>query len=140
MRIKLTIVASVALAVCGVTLAGCKKAEQKPPADPYSSDVVVRKIAEQGALLNDAVKQKDFAAIDNQAYYLQGMVKALYSKLDAEQKQRSGSFLDEVIKVAEELDHAAGRRHEGATVASMEKLQGLLKELEKQFPGTKQGS
>jgi len=137
MRLALTILAGAALAASGLTLAGCQKSEQKPQGDPLSSDIVAGKIAEQGALLNAAVKQRDFASIDKQAYYLQGMIKALALKLDAEQKQRSGRFFDEVIRVAEELDHAAGRRHGEATAASNEKLQGLLKELEKQFPGTK---
>lgn len=132
-------VACAVLAVFGLSLAGCKKADPMPQGDPFSSNIVARKIAEEGALLNDSVKQRDFASIDKQAYYLQGMIKALSSKLDAEQKQRTASFFDEMIKVAEELDHAAGRRHEEATVASNEKLQGMLKELEKQFQGTKQG-
>ena len=48
-----------------------------------------------------------------------------------------GVFFDEVFKVAEELDHAAGRRHEEAVVASNEKLQGLLKDVEKKFQGPK---
>ena len=136
---KLTIVAIVALAGCGLTLAGCKKADTKPQADPYSSDGVVRKVMEQGVLLGDAVKAKDFPSIDKQAYYLQGMIKALQSKLDAGQQQRLAGYFDEVIKVAEELDHAAGRRHEAATVASMAKLQGLLNDLEKQVQATKAG-
>src|SRR5262249_14725707 len=83
--------------------------------------------------------RRDFGSIDTQAYYLQGMIKALAAKLDAKKKQRSASFFDEVIKVAEGLDHAAGRRHEEATVASNEKLQGLLKEVEKPFQRPKHG-
>jgi len=137
-RAKLIIAAS--LAFCfGVVMIGCKKEEPKARADPYSSDGVVRKIMEQGALLNDAVKAKDFASIDKQAYYLQGMIKALQSKLDAAARQRLAGYFDEVLKAAEELDHAAGRRHEAATSASMDKLQGLLKDLEMQVQGTKQG-
>ena len=92
MSVQLKIVASVALAVCGVTLAGCQKADTKPQADPYSSDGVVRKIVEQGVLLSDAVKAKDFPSIDTQAYYLQGMVKALQSKLDAGQNNAWQDF------------------------------------------------
>lgn len=137
MRPVILIVAGVSLAFFGLTWAGCKKADEKPQGDPFSSDNVFHKIAKQGALLNESVKQRDFGSIDTQAYYLQGMIKALGTKLDAEQKQRSASFFNEIIKVAEELDHAAGRRHEEATVASNEKLQNLLKELEKQVQGPK---
>jgi len=43
------------------------------------------------------------------------------------------AILDEVGRVAEELDHSAGRRHQEATEASMQKLQAVLKEFEAQF-------
>src|SRR6266487_6931135 len=137
MRAKLIIVVSLAFCLGALVTIGCKKAEQKAPADPYSSDGVMRKIVEQSAVLRDAVKAKDFPSIDKQAYYLQGMIKALQSRLDAGERQRLAGYFDEVLKAAEELDHAAGRRHEAATSASKDKLQGLLKDLEMQVQGTK---
>jgi hypothetical protein len=105
--------------------------------DPDSAVATVQKIMEQGVLLTDAVKRKDFATVDDQAYYLQGLTKALDSRLDAEQKQRLKAILDEVGRVAEELDHSAGRRHQEATEASMQKLQAVLKEFEAQFKAEK---
>jgi hypothetical protein len=139
MRAKLIIAFSLAFCLGALWSIGCKKAEQKAAADPYSSEGVLRKVMEQGALLSDAVKAKDFPSIDKQAYYLQGMIKALQSKLDAGERERLAGYFDEVLRAAEELDHAAGRRHEAATMASMEKLQGLLKDLAKHVQGTKQG-
>ena len=134
MRSKLLMVASLALAVSGVGLVGCKKkAAQNSRLDPHSSEGLMQQVVVQGNMLREGVKAKEFAYVDNRAHYLQGVVKALYSSLDAEKKQRLESLFNEVIKVAEELDHAAGRRHEGATVASMEKLDGLLKELQAQL-------
>jgi hypothetical protein len=128
-------VASLALTALGV--AGCKKANPPVQIDPDSAVGTVQKIMEQGVLLSDAVKRKDFATVDEQAFYLQGLAKALYSRLDAEQNQRLKAILDEVARVAEELDHSAGRRHQEATEASMQKLQAVLNEFEAQFKAEK---
>src|SRR6058998_2156597 len=117
-------------ATAALVLAGCRKANRPVPIDPDSADGTVQKIMEQGVLLSDAVKKKDFATVDDQAYFLQGLTKALYLRLDPEQKQRLKASLDEVARVAEELDHSAGRRHLEASEASMEKLQAVLKEFE----------
>jgi len=89
--------------------------------------------------LSDAVKRKDFASVDDQAFFLQGLTKALHSRLDAERQQTLKGILDEVARVAEELDHSAGRRHQEATEASMQKLQEVLKEFEAQFKAGKKG-
>ncbi len=121
------------LAVAALVLAACRKANPPAAINPDSADGTVQKIMEQGVLLGDAVKKKDFATVDDQAYFLQGLIKALYLRLDAEQQQKLKTILDEVARVAEELDHSAGRRHLEATEASMEKLQAVLKEFESQF-------
>ena len=130
-------VAGLALTALGV--AGCKKANRPVQIEPHSAEGTVQKIMELGGLLSDAVKRKDFATVDEQAFYLQGLTKALYSRLDAEQNQRLKAILDEVARVAEELDHSAGRRHQEATEASMQKLQAVLNEFEAQFKAEKKG-
>jgi hypothetical protein len=137
MRVNLLIVTGLAVAGFGLGLVGCKKAEQKSKIDPHSPEAVLRQVVDLGAVLKEGVRAKDFAYVNDRAYYLQGMAKALYAKLDAGEQQRLGRVFNDVTRVAEELDHAAGRRHEGATVASMEKLEGLLKELEAQFGTTR---
>ena len=133
MRFSLLIVAGLAVAVCGFCLAGCRKAEQKPKLDPHSPEALVRQIMDLGTVLKEGVRVKDYAYVNDRAFYLQGLAKALNAKLDAGQKQRLDRLFNDVTRVAEELDHAAGRRHEGATIASMEKLEGLLNELDAQL-------
>ena len=137
MRAKILTRWGVSLALTALVLAGCKKANRAATIDPDSADATVQKIMEQGVLLGDVVKKKDFATVDDQAYFLQGLTKALYLRLDAEQKAKLKTSLDEVARVAEELDHSAGRRHQEATEASMEKLQAVLKEFEAQFKADK---
>ncbi len=133
MRPKLLTLFGISLATTALALTSCKKANRPAPINPDSADGTVQKIMEQGVLLSDAVKKKDFATVDDQAYFLQGLTRALYLRLDAEQKEKLKTILDEVAQVAEELDHSAGRRHQEATEASMEKLQAVLKEFEAQF-------
>ena len=136
MREKLVALCGFGLAVA-LGLAGCRKASPPVQINPDSAENTVKKIMDQGVLLSDSVKRKDFAKVDEQAYFLHGLTQALYSRLDAEQKQNLKAGLDEVARVAEELDHSAGRRHEEATEASMQKLQAALKEFETQFKAGK---
>lgn len=133
MRGKLWIFAGLVLLVGGWALMGCKKPAAPARLDPHSNEGLMQAIADQGALLREGVRAKDYNYVDDRAFYLQGLAKALRDKLDPERKQRLTPLFNEVIRVAEELDHAAGRRHEPATVAMMEKLDSLLKELQAQF-------
>ena len=133
MRLNFWIVAGLAAASGGLWLVGCTKSEPKPKLDPHSPEALVQQILDLGRVLQEGVRVKDFAYVNDRAFYLQGLAKALFAGLDAERQRRLARLFNDVTRAAEELDHAAGRRHEGATVASMEKLEGLLKELEGQL-------
>jgi hypothetical protein len=130
-RILTSCAFSVALAA-GLAV-GCKEAKQSVKSDPHSPQAAMRAIMEQGDLLNDAMKRKDFQFIHDNMYYLQSLAKALYGKLEAEQKERLKARFDELTSVTDELDHAAGRRHGEATQATMKRLLELLKDLDGQF-------
>jgi hypothetical protein len=132
MRVKLLIFAEVALMV-GLATVGCKKPAQQSKVDPHSPDGLVEALVRQGTLLREGVRSKDYSYVDDRAYYLQGIAKALQAKLNPEQRQRLDPLFNDVIRVAEELDHAAGRHHEGAVNASMDKLEALLKELQVKY-------
>ena len=126
----------ICLASSGLVLTACKKAQQPARVDPHSPQAALQTIMVQGSLLNDAAKRKDFLFIHDNMYYLQSLTKALQSKLDAGEKERLGNLFEELAKVTNELDHSAGRRHEEATQASMQRLQEVLKNLETQFKAT----
>jgi hypothetical protein len=133
MRVNLVIVVGLAVAVCGLCGAGCKKAEQKPKMDPHSPAGILQAMEQQVKLFNDALLRKDFAYIHDYAYYFNGMILAMHSQLDGAQKQRLRGSLEELSKLTNELDHSAGRRHAEATTATMQRLQVILGELGKQF-------
>ena len=133
MRVNLVVVAGFAVAICGLCGLGCKKAEQKPKIDPHSVAGTLQAMEQQTKLFNDALLRKDFAYIHDYAYYFNGLVLAMHSRLDDAQKQRLRGSLEELGKVTNELDHSAGRRHAEATTATMQHLQAILGELGKQF-------
>ncbi|PYI87391.1 MAG: hypothetical protein DME26_06280 [Verrucomicrobia bacterium] len=137
MRAKILVIVGVGLAMTAMLGNGCKKARPSVKIDPHSPEATIQQILLQGGLLNDAVKRKDFQYIHDNMYYLQSLAKALDAKLEVEQKERLHGLLDELAKVTNELDHSAGRRHEEATQAGMQKLQEVLRELETQFRAEK---
>ena len=139
MRGKLLILAQLCLLVGSVALVGCKKAKE-PPIDPHSPKGVMKAMQDQGRLLNDALNRQDFAYIHDYAYYFNGLTQALYSRLDDENRQKYKAPLEELVKLGNQLDHSAGRKHAEATTASMKRLQEILKELDKDFQSFKQNS
>jgi hypothetical protein len=134
MREKLLICGSLALLAFGITFVGCGKREAKQPKiDPHSAEGLVVQIMALNGVLQEGVKAKDYSYVDDRAYYLQGVVQALEGKLDPGKKQQLSGLCVEIRRVAEELDHAAGRKHDVATTSSMAKLDGLLQDLNKQY-------
>ena len=133
MRVNRLIVAGLALVVCDLCLVGCKKAEQKPKIDPHSAVGILQAMEQQTKLFNDALLRKDFGYLHDYAYYFNGLVLAMHSRLDDAQKQRLRGSLEELGKLTNELDHSAGRRHAEATTATLQRLQVILGELGKGF-------
>jgi hypothetical protein len=133
LRVNLVIVASFAVAICGLCGLGCKKAEQKPKTDPHSAAGILQAMEQQVKLFNDALLRKDFAYIHDYAYYFNGMIPAMHSRLDDAQKQRLRGSLEELSKLTNELDHSAGRRHAEATTATMQRVQVILGEMAKEI-------
>jgi hypothetical protein len=140
MRGKLLILAQVCFLVGGLALVGCKKSNEPAAVDPHSPKGIMKVLQQQGRLLNDALARQDFKYIHDYAYYFTGLTQALYSALDEENRQKFKAPLEELVKIGNALDHSAGRRHAEATTASMERLQVVLKELDKEFQTIKQGS
>ena len=139
MRVKLLILAQVCFLVGGLALVGCRKSKE-PAIDPHSPKGVMKAMQDQGRLLNDALARQDFQYIHDYAYYFNGLTQALYSRLDDANRQKFKAPLEELVKLGNQLDHSAGRKHAEATTASMQRLQEILKELDKEFQTFKQSS
>src|SRR5262245_22607393 len=88
----------VSIALAAGSLNGCKEAKTPPKSDPHSSQAVLQQILQQGNLLNDAMKRKDFQFIHDNMYYLQSLAKAFQGKLLAEEKERLKPLFDELAK------------------------------------------
>src|SRR5207253_10266984 len=70
------------------TLFRSKKSANQARLDPHSSEGLIQQVSQQEGLLRAAVKARDFTYIDERAYYLQGVLKALNSTLDPQKKQQ----------------------------------------------------
>ena len=139
MRVNLVIGVCLALVGGGLCLVGCQKAKGPAPPDPHSAEGVLHQLQQQGRLLNDALARKDFAYIHDYAYYFTGLAQALFTKLNDEQKQRLRPAVEQLVSLSQQLDNSAGRRHAEATEATLQRLQAVLKDVDQQLQGTKQG-
>jgi len=134
--------AKVILLVVGIGVSGvvgCKKSKETAVQDPHSPQGIVQRMQDHGQRLHDALARKDFGYIHDYAYYFNGLTKALNSTLDADGKEKFRSSLEELNNLANELDHSAGRRHAEATEASIQRLQAIVKDLDKQIRETRRG-
>ncbi len=139
MRVNLVIVVGLAVAVCGLCGAGCKKAKGPAKLDPHSAEGVFVQLRDQERLLNDALARKDFRYIHDYGYYFTGLVQALFSKLNDEQKQRLRKSFDELLNLSMQLDRSAGGRHPEATEATLQRVKVLVNEIDSQIRVPKKG-
>ena len=126
--------------VCALCVFGCgKKAKGPAPVDPHSADGVLLRLQDQARLFQEAYARKDYTYLHDWGYYFSGVLRAFPSTLDSAQKLRLRGTLDELARVSSQLDAASGRNHSGATEATVQRIQALLQELEKQYRETKSG-
>jgi hypothetical protein len=133
MRVNLLLMTVLAVALCGTGPVGCRKAKGPAPVDPHSAEGVMRALQQEAKQLNDAFARKDFQYIHDYTYYFTGIANTLFAKLDADQKQRLRGSFDELFALADQLDHSSGRRHAEATEATLQRLQTVINNLDKQF-------
>lgn len=134
MRTNALITMTLFVVVAGLLGAGCKKKD--PGADisyHHSAEGTHEKMQEMKKKLTDALGEKNLEAIHDQMYYLQGLAKALSSKLEGEKKQRVDAVLKELAKIADEIDNSAGRGNLAATEANLQKLLAEMEGLAAQF-------
>ena len=128
------------LLVCGSFVAGChKKTEGAARINPHSADGVLLRLQDQARLFQEAYARKDYNYLHDWGYYFSGVLQAFNTTLNDSQRQRLRGTLDELARVSSQLDAASGRTHAGATEATVQRIQTLLQELEKQYRETKSG-
>ena len=120
------------LALATLALAGCKKARPPAPAS-HSAEALLLRLNDQAQLLNEALARKDYQYIHDYGSYFTSLAQALFSRLNNQQKQRLSGALEDLIDLSGQLDRAAGGGHPAATDATVQHLQAVLKDIEKQF-------
>lgn len=127
-----------AFLVCALCMFGCgKKAKGPARIDPHSADGVLLELQEQERRFQDAYTRKDYRYLHDWGYYFNGVLQAFYSQLDATQRQRLRGTFDELTRVTSQLDFASGGGRAAATEATVQRIQSLLQELERQYRETR---
>ena len=103
------------------------------PAFYHTPEGVNATIQEQASVLIDALRRKDLQFIHGHMYYIQGLADALSPKLDGERKQRVDARLEEIKRIAEEIDNFSGRGNLEATEAGLQKLFQAFGALDSEF-------
>jgi hypothetical protein len=137
---RCTIIMAIGLLVgcAGFVGAGCKKkGPEQDIAYAQSAEGTHERIQELRGILNDALEKKNLELIHDDMYYLEGLCRALSSRLDGEKKEQVDAILKDLTKIADEIDNSAGRGNQAATEANLQKLMEKLKTLEDQFPPAK---
>jgi len=126
MKLKTFIwIAGLAVLASGIFVAFQKRQARPAQPDPafyHTPDGVNATIQEQRQVLSDALRKQDLPFIHGQMYYVQGLADALSGKLEGEQKQRVDAVLQEIKRIAEEVDNFSGRGNAEATAAGLLKL------------------
>lgn len=113
---------------------GCgKKAAQTYSQEGQTAEGAFKQIQVVRQVLDDAIQKKDLQLIHDNMYYLSDLLKAMSAKLEGDKKQRVDAVVVEMLKLAEQIDNAAGRGNFEATEATLKKMQDSLKGLESEF-------
>ena len=100
---------------------------------PDTGEGIFKVIHEKHAALTKDVQNKNLKAVHAHAENLQTIAKALPAKASKENTSRAEGGVNNVIKVTDELHHAADAGELVKTEANLKKLDGLPKVLQTQF-------
>lgn len=124
-------------ALMGMAGAGCgKKATPTYSQEGQTAEGAFKQIQVVRQVLDDAIQKKDLQVIHDNMYYLSDLLKAMSAKLEGDKKQRVDTLVVDMLKLAEQIDNAAGRGNFEATEATLTKMQDSLKGLESEFGGS----
>jgi hypothetical protein len=138
MRSELFIGGCLALVVCVLALAGCKKAKKAAAVDPWSAEGVMMTLLYEAKMLNQAGTRNDFDYIEDHSYYFGACLDALAKQLKESQKRQLERSFSELKGLSDILYRSAGSHHAEATQDGLARLAIALKELEKQFQQMKE--
>lgn len=118
------------------TLSKAEPSVLEDPAFYHTAQGAHYRINELREVLSSALESDELHIIHDRMYYLEGLLDAFWKKLDSGEKEQVRELLKQLKQVAGQLDGFAGKGYVKATKTSLEKLFGLMDELDITYGST----
>ena len=109
---------------------GAEKSEMKIPA---TADGILADIHKHHGELADVVKNNKLSDVHHHAFAVRDLAKALVDKAAVDKKQRVQGTVNNIAKLADELDKAGDAGDKAKTEAELKKFDAVIAQLEGQF-------
>jgi molecular chaperone GrpE (heat shock protein) len=137
-KLLITTCASVAVALLSISTAAAH--EGGPPGHSHGSDMKIPETAEgvwqelqqRYQQLVEVVTAKNLKPVHDLSEDMTSLAKALPDKVDADKKQRVQGSVNNLIKLLDNVHHAADDGNHPRAAIEMKKLEGVMKALETQ--------
>lgn len=100
---------------------------------PETADGIFAEINKHQSELAAVVKNNKLADVHHHAFAIRDLAKALVDKAAADKKQRVQGAVNNIAKLAEELDKAGDAGDKAKTEANSKKFDAVIAQLEAQF-------
>jgi molecular chaperone GrpE (heat shock protein) len=136
----ITTCASVALALCGVSSAiaheggapGHTHGHDAKVTIPDSAEGILQELQQQHEKLTATVTAKNLKEVHDLSENMTALAKALPDKVADDKKQRVQGSVNNLVKLLDNMHHAADGGDHPRTAIEMKKLEGVMKALESQ--------
>jgi molecular chaperone GrpE (heat shock protein) len=136
-KLLITTCAAVAVALLGVSSASAHgphgHGHGSNIAIPETADAILQQLQEKHTQLVETVTAKNLKPVHDISEDMTALAKALPDKVDADKKQRVQGSVNNVIKLLDNVHHAADDGNHPRTAIEMKKLEGVMKALEGQL-------
>lgn len=110
-----------------------KEAEQTAMKIPDTAEGILAEIHKHHAALAETVKNNKLADVHKEAFAVRDLAKALPDKAPADKKQRIQGAVNNIAKLAEELDKSGDANDKAKTEANLKKFDAVIAQLDGQF-------
>lgn len=110
-----------------------KQAEKSEMKIPDTAEGILAEIHKHHGELADVVKNNKLADVHHHAFAVRDLAKALVDKAPADKKQRIQGAVNNIAKLAEELDKSGDAGDKAKTEANLKKFDAVIAQLEGQF-------
>lgn len=107
--------------------------KSEPSKIPETADGIMAEIHKHDSELDQVVKNNKLAEVHHHAFAVRDLAKALVDKAPADKKQRVQGAVNNIAKLAEELDKSGDAGDKAKTEANLKKFDAVIAQLEGQL-------